>query len=255
MTLSIFHLNIQSGRFLDEIIAFVKQNDFDILQFQEVSGGKFNSFNHEDNFEEIKQRLDYTGELTKRFTAINDPSNYFANATFIKADFSLIKKQVLWLAPFQEYAQFPPIRSDPQKTPYNLLHLTLEIRGKRLHSLNTHLAWGPTPEDEPYKVMQGKMLYEYVKQINEPFVLSGDFNLTNDSQVVKWMQTIGRDLATESRITNTLNSKTHHAPHLFPPGLAVDYIFVDKQTKVLDFQLIDKPDLSDHLGLMVKIEI
>jgi endonuclease/exonuclease/phosphatase family metal-dependent hydrolase len=48
---------------------------------------------------------------------------------------------------------------------------------------------------------------------------------------------------------------THAAKQLFPPGLGVDFAFVSKNISVTDFHLVDTPDLSDHLGLSLTIDV
>jgi len=254
MKLSLLQLNIESARFIEEIIAYIKNYNFDILQLQEVTGGTFNRYHAIDSFRELKKRLGYEGVLTKTTTRLNDESSYFGKAIFFKPTFTLVSQQVVWFKSAAQLKEFPKTPEEIQNLPHNALHIQLEKDGKTIDCINTHLAWGPTPEDQPYKLEQAKILVDYMKHVPAPFVLSGDFNVTPDSQIVKWMDAIGKNLTTEYHITNTLNARTHRAKTLFPKGLAVDYIYTSKKIQVKSFAVIND-DLSDHLGLKMEFEI
>jgi endonuclease/exonuclease/phosphatase family metal-dependent hydrolase len=161
---------------------------------------------------------------------------------------------VEFLKPYAEYETEEEMRDYPAH-PTNALDVVFEVSGQRIHCINTHLVWGPNPKDEPYKLEQGKVLYEYVKNLTEPFVLSGDFNVTPDSQIVRWIDELGVNHAVKHGITNTLNGNLHRAKVLFPKGLAVDFLYTSPSLQVTDFTLIDTPDLSDHYGLAITIEM
>ncbi|MBP9719471.1 MAG: hypothetical protein KBD46_03295 [Candidatus Levybacteria bacterium] len=268
MQLKLLQLNIFQGKFLPQIIDYVKKHDFDILQFQEVSGGSMSKggvWSGEragmtasnpktvgiDCFETIKEKLTYQGVLNITIAKRDDHTSYFGNATFFKPTLKLEAMQEIFLKPYGEVGDTP---FPPQDAPRAALTTTFSLNNKDITFINCHLAWGPTSEDEPHKVAQGKILYEYVKSLTTPFVLTGDFNVDQNSQVVTWMNSLGRNLVTEKGIINTLNPNIHPAK-VFPPGLGVDFAFVTKDIKVTDFHLVDTPDLSDHLGLSLTLEI
>lgn len=252
MSISLLQLNILGGKLIKEIRAFVREYEFDILNFQEVAGGKM-SAHHTDCFKEFQSALkEYRGELVKTWNLTGDPSSYFGNATFYKRSFSVKTKEIIWLQPHREIPDHNQ-RNIPDD-PRSALSICLRISGNDLQIINTHLAWGPTPHDETYKIKQGNILFNHVKNLPRPFILTGDFNLTPDSQIVRKFGTLGRNLTKEHRITNTLNPHVHWAKHLFPPGLAVDYAFVHPALAVTKFQLLKTPDLSDHFGLALEIK-
>jgi len=122
-------------------------------------------------------------------------------------------------------------------------------------TINTHWAWGPTPKDEPYKLEQAKSLIEFVTTIKDPFVLTGDFNVTSDSKIIQDLNQLGINHTVRNELTNTLNPHLHRAVDIFPKGLAVDYIYTSFTLGTEGFTLIDTPDLSDHYGLKITIEI
>lgn len=252
MNLKFLQLNIYQGKFLNEIINYVIKEGFDILNFQEVNGGLL-SFNQGDCFKTLKEELKYNGELFVSWNIKKDKESYFGNATLFKDSFKFLDKQTVYLKDYREIDILKKRRVEDD--PRSFLSLILEKNNKRVQVINTHLAWGKTASDEPHKIEQGEKLYKYVKNINYPFILSGDFNVTPQSKIVKMLNTLGRNLTAENKITNTLNPKTTKFPHLFPPGLAIDFVYVSKDIKVNKFKVIDNIALSDHYGLYVEIEI
>lgn len=255
MTISLLHLNILGGKFLDTIIDYIQDHQFDILQFQEVSGGEFNQYGHKDLFTQIKDRLDYNGVLTRAMTKPQNAASYEGNATFFKNSFTFKHQNVVWLQPFAEMEKLAEQIDEIKKLPRNALHLQLSKGGQIINLINAHLTWGPTPQDEPYKVEQGEILYKYLQTVPHSFILTGDFNVTPNSHIVQSINQLARNLTVENNLTNTLNPRTHRAPQLFPPGLAVDYVYVTKDITVKNFSLIDKKNLSDHFGLSITFEV
>jgi endonuclease/exonuclease/phosphatase family metal-dependent hydrolase len=257
MRISLLQLNIEAGRKLPELITYIKENAFDIVQLQEVTGGEFSKYSDgTDIFKTLLEKVEMRGELNKTMHLVNDPLSYFGNATFYSKKLTLTKKEVVWLNPFREIDGFT--HGDPDKIralPRSVLSLAFSHEKGVFWSINTHLAWGPTQLDEPHKIEQGKLLQAYVATLDDPFVLSGDFNVWKESIVVKNLEAIAVNHATKAKITNTLNPHLHRASHLFPPGLAVDYIFTHPSIIVTSFSLVDTPDLSDHLGLQIQFEV
>ena len=269
MQLRVLHLNIFQGKFLPDIITYVKQHDFDLLHFQEVTGGNFSKggvwsgkrahFTTSNPntvglncFSEIKKQLGFQGILNTTITKRADHASYFGNATFFKPFLKLVATKELFL---KKYAEIKDLPMPPQDSPRAALTTVFTFGKKEIAFINCHLAWGPTGDDQPHKLEQGKILHEYVQSLKQPFVLTGDFNVDKNSQVVKWMEELGRNLVVEHGITNTLNPNIHSAQQLFPKGLGVDFAFVSKSLTITDFHLVDVPDLSDHLGLSLTLEI
>jgi endonuclease/exonuclease/phosphatase family metal-dependent hydrolase len=250
--ITLLHLNIEEGKRQDTIIEYVKQHNFDVLMFQEVTAGEAN-YRGTENFPSLKAALGYDGIQSVYWRLKDDPGSYMSNATFFKPLLPPVTSKTIFLKPYRALTREE--MSDYSIYSMSALDTVFTINDKNIHFINTHLVWGPTPEDKPYKLEQGKRLYEYVKSLTEPFVLSGDFNVTADSQIVKWMDELGVNHSVEHGLTNTLNPNTHRVKHLFPKGLAVDFLYTEKSIEVTDFKLVDAPDLSDHYGLQVTLDV
>jgi endonuclease/exonuclease/phosphatase family metal-dependent hydrolase len=250
MKYRLFHLNILKGRLLGRLIPYLLNKQYDFLNLQEVAGGKM-GFDGRDSFTIIKNALGYDGRLIINEQTVGDEQSYSGNAMFFKKSIAAGPAETLWLKKFRKITDATLV----QDYPHALMSQIFKLNGKPIQIINCHLAWGPTPKDKKFKLIQGRRLVEYVKKIRIPFVLSGDFNLTADSRIVKALDRLVRNLTVETKIPNTLNGHIHRIKRLFPKGLAVDFVFVSKSIRVKKFQLVDKPDLSDHYGLALEFEI
>lgn len=207
-----------------------------------------------DTFVELQKIMQnrYQGELSiaQRFTS--SKNSYMGNGTFYKRSFSLIEKKEIFLSAFHKY--FSSEIKSYEEVGRTLFHLTFTIGGKQVSFLNTHFAWGGNHIEKSHQTKQGEILLKYLKKVNPPFVLTGDFNLTSEQPLMKKITFFARSLTEENHLTNTLDPINHHAKHLFPKGLAVDYIFTSRDISVKIFVVI-KESLSDHFGLTAELEI
>lgn len=251
MTIKFLQLNIYMGKWMDRVIEYVKKEDFDILCFQEVSGGRV-SFQRDNVFQKIID-LGYDGELGVNWRIKDHYASFEGNGTFFKKDFTLLEKTEVWLNEYHEIEG--PDNRESRDDPKAALSVLIEKEGVKLRIVNAHLAWTPDAKDSAEKIRQAKIFHNYLKTIKKPYIIAGDFNVEKHTQVVKMIESIGaRNLTSENNVTNTLNSRLHKAPHLFPPGLAVDYILVSPDIKVSKFVVLDL-DLSDHLGLRLEFSV
>lgn len=242
-------LNLYKGKFIDTVIAWIKEQDYDVVQLQEVSGD-FLSFDFVDCFKKIQEETALHGELVISWNHEGQKEAYFGNATFFKKNILLKDRKSITLEPYQQI-HYPnlPVEHHPRSA----LSLLLSYNGRDVRFINTHQAWGPTPLDTPYKMRQAEIIYEHIKDLKEPFVLSGDFNMTPETEAIKLIDSLGKNLTVQSGITNTLDPRAHRAKHLFPNGLAVDFIIVHPEIEATNASLLEKPLLSDHFGLSFEL--
>lgn len=254
MRLSLLQLNIQCGRKLAEIVAYCNEQSFDVIHFQEVAGGEV-SFSGKDNFRDLKKGLKMDGVLSVGTQKKGEMTSYYGLATFYKPKLKVRTSEVIWLNSYFEFDKWLSGGQFAKDLPRHALATKFCINKSDIWTINTHLAWGPTPLDEPYKIAQASRLINYVKSLNSPFVLTGDFNVTQDSEIVRRMDQIAVNHAANAGLMNTLNPALHRVRDIFPLGLAVDYIFTSFDLATEDFSLVDSPDLSDHFGLKIIINV
>ncbi|HSA83708.1 MAG TPA: endonuclease/exonuclease/phosphatase family protein, partial [Patescibacteria group bacterium] len=150
---------------------------------------------------------------------------------------------------------FPSDSLDFTTAGRNLLHLSLFINGKQISFLNGHLAWAKTTKEQLHQTQQGEILIKYLQTVVSPFIFTGDFNLDPENPLIKKINTFAKNLIDENHVITTLNPRTHAAKVLFPPGAAVDYIFVTPDITVKKFDVLKNEDLSDHFGLTAELEL
>jgi exonuclease III len=116
--------------------------------------------------------------------------------------------------------------------------------------VNFHGLWnGNGKIDSADRIEQSQNIVAFLKKIDGPYVLMGDFNLLPDTASLQIIRDSGaRDLVQEYGITSTrtaLYTKTHrHA----------NYVFVSPELSVNDFRVL--PDeVSDHAPLLLDVTI
>ncbi|TCC09995.1 endonuclease/exonuclease/phosphatase family protein [Kribbella soli] len=144
----------------------------------------------------------------------------------------------------------------PRKT-----RLTASLKGvlstslSGLTILNVHLSanhdgdWSPANRYHGLHRTQLTTLAQYVGTVEEPAVLTGDFNIARDSSLY-------RDFLRESRLTDAFGDDC-------PPTFHRAYLPPDRSPHCIDFVLLSGPTVesaavddsypSDHLGLTVRL--
>lgn len=256
MTLKLLQLNMNGDNFWHQLLPFLTQHDFDVIQLQEVTGLQTevgNIHSQIDCFQELQKILGgmYQGELaiSDRLTS-NPTTSYFGNATFYKKSLQKVSAKEIVL--YKNTSPFPSDAVTFEKFGRVALHITFSLEGKLISFVNTHLAWGQTPEEQPYQREQNAVFVRYLTTLVNPFVISGDFNLTPQQPTILQINNLANNLTTQNSVMNTLNPRTHRAKHLFPPGFPVDYIFTSRDLTVQNFEVI-QADISDHFGLSAEV--
>jgi endonuclease/exonuclease/phosphatase family metal-dependent hydrolase len=255
MRVWLLQLNMFHGKYLAELIRFLKKNQFDIIMLQEVSGGKLTQNKVKNTFQTLQKKLEYQGVLGIDWTLPGDNKDYNGNAIFCKKSIDIQGGEKVWLRKSRGTKNTGSGALKSISNPRSVLSVNAQINGKPLKFITTHLVRGPDNLDTKYKLNQTKKLYKYLKTVKIPFILTGDFNVTPNTKLIKNLDKLGANLTRKYKLKNTLNHRVHYARHLFPPGIAVDYIYTHPKIRVKKFRLIDKPTLSDHFGLALEFEI
>lgn len=253
MTIKLLQLNIERGKRIDAVINYIQSGRFDIVCLQEVSSGLLN-YAQENCFETLTKQTGLSGTLSIYTGVKNEVTSFIGLATLYNKKCHIVANHVIWLKRFQEVSGVG--RYNYAKIPRCASAILFDIGAKPLMVINTHLAWGPTPNDALYKRNQAEKLETWMKShVKTPFLLAGDFNLNPHTVIVSRLSRFGVNLPVKYHVTNTLNPHTHHAKQLFPSGLLVDYIIVDRRLGVKKFFVETRVDLSDHLGLVLEFSL
>jgi len=248
-------INIYKGKFLEQLLDYIKKVDPDICAMQEVSAGETNSFKDKkvDLFELITRKTGYNGVFHADVAIASDPSALFGNAVF--STYPILKSHVVKLKTFRPLTLFE-FRNNPgniwAKLPRHMLDVLIDFDGKPIHAISVHGRRVAPPVDSPESTRQAQVMADYLKSLgNAPFIVGGDFNMPPGSEVIKIVSAVSNNLMIGSGASQTLNPKVHV---LGEKGYLVDFIFTSKHFKKISLD-VPQVTVSDHLPVVAELEI
>lgn len=127
----------------------------------------------------------------------------------------------------------------------------LNVDGKKLQIFNLHGIWTHDKLGDKRTIAECKYIVEAASRQTIPTIIVGDFNLLPQTKSIKLLNKKFRNLINEYGVTSTRPD--------FDDGRdkgsnVVDYIFINNQIKVNNFEVINT-DISDHLPLLLDFEI
>ena len=255
MKIKFLQLNIEKGRFLDRVIKFIEDQNFDIINFQEVSGGVI-SYGKVDNLKILQKSLnDYAFAFAPAYKRSDDPNSYQGNLVLVKKNYQIVNHKTIW---YKSFLGFTEIES--QNFPSlsrNALAVKIKLKDRFLWSICAHLPWTARSDIESAARLElSQKINNFLKSTSDPFVFSGDFNALPMLKSVADFSEVAENLIIKNKITNTLNPRAHRAAaFIFPKGAAVDYILTSLNLKIISFQVLEEIDFSDHFALLAEFEI
>lgn len=105
--------------------------------------------------------------------------------------------------------------------------------------------------DTPERAAQAQRLLDLSRQVSETgdlTVICGDFNVEPESETLKILQGAGMvELVTQRGFKSTRNSQYKK------PGKFADYMLINREDEVRDFQVVHDPEVSDHCPLVLEL--
>lgn len=250
MKLKFLCLNLwQGGNLFDEILAFIRAENPDVIALQEVYDG------HDPNWErkyrsmdELRAALGYPHEHfgptfleIKDFGKIEQGNAVLSRVPILKSDV------VFFDVPYGEREEIPV---NFPTTPRSLEHVVLDVGGTQLNVFNTQGVWGEDGRDSERRINMGRVIAEEVAG-KDRVILAGDFNVNPDTETIAQIE---RELTNvfKGELVTTFNMK-HKTNGGFATAV-VDMIFVSPEMKVLDHRC-PAVNVTDHLPLVATIEI
>lgn len=135
------------------------------------------------------------------------------------------------------------------------IHTSLKVHSQIVHICNYHGLPRPgNKKDTSERLTQSKEIVKYYSKINGPKIIGGDFNLDITTKSLTIFEKAGYvNLIKKHNIRTTRNKI---AWDKFPEEkqMYADYVFVSSDVKVKNFE-VTKNEISDHLPMILKIEI
>jgi endonuclease/exonuclease/phosphatase family metal-dependent hydrolase len=239
MSLKVVSWNILGGKYLDAVIAQLKEIDADIIGLQEIK--EFIKGDHRENIAQtIAQSLGYHFVFCESFIDDRHERNYsLGNAILTKLPID--SSNCLSLSGVNQY------QYDAMTEPRSACICNFKIKGKNLKVINTHLGFSRESTLTSIRKEQLHNLVELVDQ--DHVVLMGDLNSIPESEIVKTLNNLM--INTDSDLTKTTKIDDDVPGN---PKVRIDYIFVTKNLSHQNFQILPT-EASDHNPIQVELDL
>jgi endonuclease/exonuclease/phosphatase family metal-dependent hydrolase len=240
-------LNVWGGKQRDDLGVFLaKHSDVDVFCLQEVydkAEGKDRYFS--------KQGIDLNhldtlkGQLPD-YECFYHPhlGDWWGLAIFIKKDLNVIDSGEVYV---HKEKGFNYDLETLGHTAKNLQYATIQTDKGEHTVINFHgLYTGQGKDDTHERVVQSQNIVAFLKTLENPYVLAGDFNLNPTTESMNLLESHGmRNLIKEFGYTST------RTPLYEKEGKFADYVLVSGDIETLDFSVL--PDVvSDHSPLYLE---
>jgi exonuclease III len=170
---------------------------------------------------------------------------HYGLVIFIKKNIKVIEEGDIFVYKDKGYIS----KDDSGNHARNIQYLTFETTKGLRTVINFHGLWnGQGKTDTDDRLKQSDNIINFIKKLSNPFVISGDFNLSPDTKSIKNLEEFGlRNLIKEFNITST-RSNLYKKENRF-----ADYVFINEGIKVKDFKVL-QDEVSDHLPVYLDFE-
>lgn len=240
--MKLLQLNAWAGRLEDQVEELIQSENPDIVCLQEVvniDGGKAAFFI---TIDDIRKELGYDHSYYSPVYSMNFMRRRLAFGNGILSKFPIIDKDTTFTY-LAENDNFDFLEDDYNVR--NLQHVVIRTEDGKLNVLNHHGFHVPRHKDgDDETLRQCKQIADYIKTLNGPVILAGDFNLSPHSPSLEQINEILTNLSIMADLKTTRTDLTHKSE-------VCDYIFVSKDIRVKSFKASDKV-VSDHMALILE---
>lgn len=246
MKFKIMTWNVLYKENADNILSLVKEINPDILCCQEIT---INSYINPDRNipEEISQALSGGYRYFEVLTQLDEKPSSMGNAVISKYPIVNGRAELVQKA-----------GSDINYSSQNRGYVEAEIKlnGGVITVGTTHLSYVDGFIETEARTREADKLLGLIKDHNQRFIISGDFNSAPNSSTIKKFEELGLKNTGPDNQQLTFTTKPFKHNDFKVNGLEwrLDYLFTTPDIKVLSSEII-KTDFSDHLPILAEIEI
>jgi endonuclease/exonuclease/phosphatase family metal-dependent hydrolase len=164
----------------------------------------------------------------------------------VRKDLSVTEEGEVFVYKHKEYVPDSGVMGNVAR---NIQYVTVQTSAGLRTVINFHGLWnGKGKGDSADRLEQSEKILEFTKNLQNQFILCGDFNLLSDTESLRKFEEAGfRNLIREFGITSTRTS-FYTKPQKF-----ADYAFISSDIGLKDFKVL--PDeVSDHAPLFVEVQ-
>ncbi len=257
MSYKFIQQNVWGGEKMDNLGKYFHDESFDFAAFQELAGGGLSKIGKTVS----SAILDSLGKNSEKeygileekvYTDINDENTYLANGLLYKKKFEKVGSEIIWMNDYR--AIEVGVDEDVYNRPYQATSATFKVGERALTVISGHFTWNLKPFDTNEIVLRTRKVYDYVRELKNPWILAGDFNISANTVAISQFDDLGINIGKLLRVSNTLNPRLHRATHLFPKGVDCDQVIVSRDIEILKFAVEHSVDISDHFGLVLEFD-
>ena len=162
----------------------------------------------------------------------------------VKADLNVIEDGEIFVYKHKGYIP----EGDVGNHARNIQYVTVQTNSGIRTIINFHGLWnGKGKTDSDDRLIQSANILNFVKNLNNLFVLCGDFNLLPDTKSLRKFEEAGfRNLIRDFDITSTRTS------YYTKPEKFADYVFASSELRIDSFEVLSD-EVSDHAPLFVEV--
>lgn len=281
--LKLLQLNVLNFVYFDRIIDLLKDEDPDIVTFQEVSENNLmrsknfadtSNYDGKDYIKELKEKTDLKFGEFFRSWGVRFEDNQICNwGIGIYSKFSVVDYTYFYDNQAGEYEIIekhldPFFISEEKKVrdiysmqkPSVFAGMLVNINGTLIKVFTGHFVISDLCTETLQRVKQVKQLKRFIdSQKIYPTIIAADFNMTEEGMCVKILNEDYKYMT--SNIDNSLDKTIHP---IFDPqkairGITVDNLKVDhifgKDIKYINSYSIEDAGVSDHLPIILEFEL
>jgi endonuclease/exonuclease/phosphatase family metal-dependent hydrolase len=250
-------LNTWGGKIREPLLDFLRthKDEVDIFCFQEVlnceSSEKFEKevahTEHKADRATFYDLYSVLAEVLETHQGYFRPhfKEWYGLAIFVRKGIKVLEEGEHFV--FKEKGHIP--EGDVGFHARNIQYVAVETPAGLRTVVNFHGLWngnGKTDTDD--RLAQSTKIVEFMKDIETPIILCGDFNLLPDTKSIEVIENTGlRNLVKEHNVTSTRTS------FYTKQDKYADYIFTSPQITVKNFSVLPH-EVSDHAALLVEFE-
>lgn len=256
MKLKVITLNTWLCHHYSAILNFIRAQDPDVLLLQELPSGRDHPISHgiADGFERLRQDLPH---YQTHFTPMR---RYTDDATKLWMGHAIFSKLPIKSATSEYYfesletVELKPgdrVGTGHTNFPGLLIGCQLDLGGSTIICYTTHFLWSLHPEIND-RQRQAVVNLLNLLQEKDQFILGGDFNITDESEIYARLREHLID-DRPSGTTSTIHPEIHKVGK--EKQLGVDFLFHRGSRINLIGSRVPIVPLSDHLPIIAEYEI
>lgn len=171
--------------------------------------------------------------------------DFYGLALFVKKDIEVQEEGDIFVYKEQGYIS----EEEAGNHARNIQYVTFKAKDEVRTIVNFHGLWnGKGKTDTEDRLLQSDNIISFLKNISNPFILCGDFNLRPDTKSIEKFESFGlRNLIKEYGVTSTRTSLYKKSAEKF-----ADYALVSPDIKIINFQVLTDV-VSDHAPMFLEV--